>query len=91
MYRSARGGRLCEHFGGYKTINQLPLYISATTCRASPYSEQEAMWPGRKARSNLVRAVSVVVVVDEEQLVPACICDNATGGHPCNTTFFWTS
>ena len=23
----ARGGRLCEHFGGYKTINRIPLYI----------------------------------------------------------------
>ena len=21
----ARGGRSCEHFGGYKTINQIPL------------------------------------------------------------------
>ena len=21
----ARGGRLCEHFGGYKTINRIPL------------------------------------------------------------------
>ena len=25
VYRSARGGRLCEHFGGYKTINRIPL------------------------------------------------------------------
>ena len=22
----ARGGRSCEHFGGYKTINRMPLY-----------------------------------------------------------------
>ena len=22
----ARGGRSCEHFGGYKTINRIPLY-----------------------------------------------------------------
>ena len=25
MYRPARGGRSCEHFGGYKTINRIPL------------------------------------------------------------------
>ena len=25
MYRPAREGRSCEHFGGYKTINQIPL------------------------------------------------------------------
>ena len=25
MYRPARGGRLCEHIGGYKTINRIPL------------------------------------------------------------------
>ena len=24
----ARGGRSCEHFGGYKTINRIPLFIS---------------------------------------------------------------
>ena len=24
----ARGGRSCEHFGGYKTINRIPLYLS---------------------------------------------------------------
>ena len=24
----ARGGRLCEHFGGYKTINLLPLPLT---------------------------------------------------------------
>ena len=25
MHRPARGGRSCEHFGGYKTINRIPL------------------------------------------------------------------
>ena len=25
VYRPARGRRLCEHFGGYKTINRIPL------------------------------------------------------------------
>ena len=25
MYRPARGGRSCERFGGYKTINRIPL------------------------------------------------------------------
>ena len=24
----ARGGRSCEHFGGYKTINRIPLPLS---------------------------------------------------------------
>ena len=30
----ARGGRSCERFGGYKTINRIPLYCvpSMTTC-----------------------------------------------------------
>ena len=23
----ARGGRSCEHFGGYKTINRIPLWV----------------------------------------------------------------
>ena len=27
----ARGGRSCEHFGGYKTINQIPLRLNAYT------------------------------------------------------------
>ena len=26
VYRPARGGRSCERFGGYKTINQIPLF-----------------------------------------------------------------
>ena len=26
VYRPARGGRLCERFGGYKTINRIHLY-----------------------------------------------------------------
>ena len=25
VYRPARGGRSCEHFGGYKTINRIPI------------------------------------------------------------------
>ena len=28
----ARGGRSCEHFGGYKTINRIPLH----TCSGAP-------------------------------------------------------
>ena len=28
MYRPARGGRLCEHFGGYKTVNGIPLPLT---------------------------------------------------------------
>ena len=27
----ARGGRSCEHFGGYKTINRIPLPLSNTS------------------------------------------------------------
>ena len=29
MYWPARGGRLCERFGGYKTINRIPLPLIA--------------------------------------------------------------
>ena len=28
MYRPARGGGSCEHFGGYRTINRIPLKIA---------------------------------------------------------------
>ena len=28
----ARGGRSCEHFGGYKTINRIPLYVHICMC-----------------------------------------------------------
>ena len=31
MYRPARGGRLCEHFGGYKTINRILLFCIAVS------------------------------------------------------------
>ena len=27
MYKPARGGRSCEHFGGYKTINRIPYVV----------------------------------------------------------------
>ena len=30
MYRPAREGRSCEHFGGCKTMNRIPLYIRIT-------------------------------------------------------------
>ena len=30
MYRPARGGRSCERFGGYKTINRIPLPLYNT-------------------------------------------------------------
>ena len=37
VYKPARGGRSCEHFGGYKTINQitymLPIASENTTYR----------------------------------------------------------
>ena len=26
VYRPARGGRSCKHFGGHKTINRIPLF-----------------------------------------------------------------
>ena len=28
----ARGGRSCEHFGGYKTINRIPLPLLVSLC-----------------------------------------------------------
>ena len=28
VYRPARGGRSCERFGGYKTINLITLFVS---------------------------------------------------------------
>ena len=28
----ARGGRSCEHFGGYKTINRIPLITQSVGC-----------------------------------------------------------
>ena len=31
VYRPARGGRSCERFGGYKTINRIPLPYTFTT------------------------------------------------------------
>ena len=31
MYRPARGGRSCEHFGGYKTINRIPFTTNNDT------------------------------------------------------------
>ena len=30
----ARGGRSCEHFGGYKTINRIPLPLVVSHCEA---------------------------------------------------------
>ena len=27
----ARGGRSCEHFGGYKTINRIPLILKSSS------------------------------------------------------------
>ena len=29
---ASRGGRLCEHFGGYKNINRIPLPLTSVTC-----------------------------------------------------------
>ena len=40
VYRPARGGRLCEHFGGYKTINRIPLPLDRSIDR---YTEQAAI------------------------------------------------
>ena len=34
VHRPAREGRLCEHFGGYKTINRIPLPLNKR-----PYSQ----------------------------------------------------
>ena len=34
----ARGGRSCERFGGYKTINQIPLFIQLSVVPWQPMS-----------------------------------------------------
>ena len=56
----ARGGRSCEHFGGYKTINRIPLlYLKRDHCvldvpfgvkvTASPCCENETfLWSSLK-------------------------------------------
>ena len=36
----ARGGRSCEHFGGYKTINRIPLPLTANTASSRLLSVQ---------------------------------------------------
>ena len=40
---SARGGRSCEHFGGYKTINRIPLTHSCLKI----LSKMKRTWIGR--------------------------------------------
>ena len=32
----ARGRRSCEHFGGYKTINRIPLFVNIVTEHLTP-------------------------------------------------------
>ena len=43
VYRPARGGRLCERFGGYKTINRIPLPLPLpyhnTSCNFPEYRD----------------------------------------------------
>ena len=38
----ARGGRLCEHFGGYKTINRIPLPLLQVTLNLKIYMNRAA-------------------------------------------------
>ena len=45
VYRPARGGKSCERFGGYKTINRipLPLFDSNIACSITPnYSNEQS-------------------------------------------------
>ena len=36
VYSPARGGRFCEHFGGYKTINGIPLPLGQALFEENP-------------------------------------------------------
>ena len=55
MYMPARGGRSCEHFGGYKTINRIPFTFM------SDYL-QPAGVQGLSSSSSIVLLSGVVVV-----------------------------
>ena len=39
----ARGGRSCEHFGGYKTLNRIPLPLCCTNyeVKTSPIGQAD--------------------------------------------------
>ena len=43
LYRPARGGRSCEHFGGYKTINRIPLYSNGYLV-TYPFFSSSKIW-----------------------------------------------
>ena len=44
MYRPARVGRSCERFGGYKTINRIPLYKLLNSNKENICSELVLKW-----------------------------------------------
>ena len=61
VYRPARGGRLCERFGGYKTINQIPLlkiqrgkYVAHGCWTRSKGHQQISHWSTIDQRLDLV-------------------------------------
>ena len=41
VYRPARGGRSCEHFGGYKTINRIPFNKQNKTKKSNHKKNQK--------------------------------------------------
>ena len=47
----ARGGRSCEHFGGYKTINRIPLY-TVFVCRIVIFWLAISLWHVRLPTSS---------------------------------------
>ena len=45
VYRPARGGRLCEQFGVYKTINRIPLLCQLNEPVSRSFTEKvENVW-----------------------------------------------
>ena len=66
----ARGGRSCEHFGGYKTINRIPLPLP-----------QEEDFRGIQVPSSgcQARLLSATCTVRErERLIKGCVLNSMT-------------
>ena len=51
----ARGGRLCEHFGGYKTLNRIPFPLQSETLLSSLLPMM--LFISRLEYSNVLRVV----------------------------------
>ena len=67
MYGPARGGRLCEHLGGYKTINRipLPLFVAARHIRESAKNSTRGRGGGvcqlRRCRPERMHRITIEV------------------------------